>query len=99
MSKCWRRTVNKRQKKKESGKQLEVYIGHNRKESKAYDRKRHELDVILIRNIAREVEEGHPEWKRWWPNRCRQRTARKNGEWNRQRKRLLRIGRAGNVKA
>lgn len=30
--------MNKRRKKKESVKQLEVYIGHNWKESKAYDR-------------------------------------------------------------
>lgn len=91
--------MNKRQKKKESEKQLEVYIGCSRKESRAYDRKRHELDIIQMRDLVRELEERHPEWKKWWPNRYRQRTVRKNGEWNRQGKRLLRIRRAGNVKA
>lgn len=89
MSKYWRRTVNNRQKKKESVKQLEVYIGRSRKESKAYDRKRHEFDIILTRELG---ESYYPGWKKGWPNRYRQRTVRKNGEWKRGKKNVFRFG-------
>ena len=89
MSKYWRRIVNNRQKKKESVKQLEVYIGRSRKESKAYDRKRHEFDIILTRELG---ESYYPGWKKGWPNRYRQRTVRKNGEWKRGKKNLFRLG-------
>ena len=41
--------MNKRRKKKESVKKLEVYIGHNWKESKAYDRGRYELERYMAR--------------------------------------------------
>ena len=67
--------MNKRRKKKESVKQLEVYIGHNWKESKAYDRGRYELERYMAR---KQDQSFHLEWKRGWPNRYRKRTAQKS---------------------